>query len=88
MKINLANAVVYFHSKSSCYRRSDSILMRFSPERHCLLPKSYSLQIPDCMSHLNSNVWGSKKNAKNITKNMNPNLNRNALNMIDPLIEV
>jgi len=29
-----------------------------------------------------------KKNAKKITKNMNPNLNRNALNMIDPLIEV
>ena len=63
-------------------------VMRFSPERHCLLPKSYSLQIPDCMSHLNSNVWKSQKNAKKITKNMNPNLNRNALNMIDPLIEV
>jgi len=57
---------------------------RFSPVRHFLFSKSYSLQIPVWISHINSGPFGLKKNAKKIKNNIIPNRKRKALNIITP----
>jgi hypothetical protein len=48
-------------------------VIRSSPERHFLCPKSNSLQTPDCMSQINFCSSKSQKNARKIAKNLNPN---------------